>query len=121
MSIFSQNQKTEQKGEMVANASKKTAKTVNTAWRVLKAPYISEKASILSGVNQYIFEIFPKVNKFEIKKAVENLYNVVVEKVRIINLPGKKRRLGKTEGFKAGKRKAIVALKKGDVIEIMPH
>lgn len=101
------------------------AKIGDTAWRILKNPRVSEKSALLTEVNQYVFNVFPKANKIEIKRAVEKLYNVKVERVRVVNIPPKKRRLGRTEGFrkglKTGYRKAIVALKKGQTIDIMPH
>jgi len=101
------------------------AKTSDTAWRILKNPRVSEKSALLTEANQYVFNVFPKANKIEIKRAVEKLYNVTVERVRVINIPPKKRRLGRTEGFrkglKTGYRKAIVALKKGQTIDTMPH
>lgn len=101
------------------------AKISDTAWRILKYPRVSEKSALLAEANQYVFNVFPKANKIEIKQAVEKLYNVTVKQVRVVNIPPKKRRLGRTEGFrkglKTGYRKAIVALKKGQTIDIMPH
>ena len=84
---------------------------------VLKSFYISEKASDLLGINQYVFKVYDSTTKNEIKKQVENLFNVKVKHVRIINLPKKRRDIGKHPGFKAGFRKAIVALKDGYSIE----
>lgn len=89
--------------------------------RVLRAPFISEKAAVLADSGKYIFEVFPNANKIEIKKAVERLYGVSVTQVNVVNLPPKKRRRGRFEGLKSGVRKAIVTLKKGHTIEIMPH
>lgn len=88
---------------------------------VLKNPRITEKASALNDFNQYIFEVYPQANKSQIKRAVEGFYNISVAKVRIINMPAKPRRLGRTMGKKAGFKKAVVTLKKGDKIELMPH
>jgi len=81
-------------------------------------PIISEKASAKQGENQYIFAVERRANKVEIKKAFERLYKVAIKNVRIINTASKKRRLGKFEGRKAGIKKAIVALKKGEKITI---
>lgn len=91
------------------------------AYRIIKEPHITEKASDLNAINKYVFKVFPKSNKSEIKKAVEALYNVKVENVRIINLPAKKRRLGLFEGEKPGYKKAIITLKKGHKIELISH
>jgi len=91
------------------------------AWRVLKEPHITEKATFLAQENQYVFKVFPDANKTEIKKAIEELYGVEVEKVRIINVPKKRRRLGRIEGWRKGYKKAIVKLKPGQKIEIIPR
>jgi len=87
---------------------------------ILKQPHITEKATNLAKNNQYVFEIFPSVNKTQVKKAVEELFGVEVLKVRIINVPPKKRRLGMIEGEKKGFKKAIVKIKEGQKIEILP-
>ena len=55
------------------------------AYRVLKSPHITEKATILAENNQYVFIVYNDVNKIEIRKAVEALYDVKVIKVQIIN------------------------------------
>jgi len=84
---------------------------------VLTSPHITEKATLLSGDNQYVFKVFSKANKIEIKKAIESLYRVKVIGVRVINVPAKQRRLGKTQGWKKGYKKAIIQIKKGQKIE----
>lgn len=88
---------------------------------VIIKPHISEKAHDLVNLRQYIFDVAKKSNKVRIMKAVEDIYHVKVEKVRTINIPSKKRRLGRTVGKKSGYKKAIVTLKEGYAIEIMPH
>ncbi len=96
-------------------------KQIGSAVLVLKSPHITEKATALMGKNQYVFKIFPKANKQMIKRAVEQIYDVDVVNVRIVSIPGKQKRLGKTKGWKQGYRKAIVSLKKGDEIEMIPR
>lgn len=86
-------------------------------FNVLKNFYISEKASDLLGINQYVFKVNQNATKNEIKKQVEILFSVKVKHVRIINLPKKRRDIGKYPGFKAGFKKALVALKDGYSIE----
>lgn len=88
---------------------------------VLKSPHTTEKATDLTGKNQYVFEVWPRANKTEIKKAVENLYGVNVSALKIINIPRKKRRLGKISGWRKGYKKAIVKIKKGQKIEVLPR
>jgi len=88
-------------------------------YEAVKQPHISEKASYLSEKDQYIFEIAPDFNKKEIKNTVEGIYGVDVLSVNIIKIPSKKRRLGRTEGFRKGYKKAIVKIREGQKIEIL--
>jgi len=92
------------------------------AWRYIVAPHITEKATLLAEKeNQYVFKVAPDANKIEIKKAIEELYGVKVEKVRIVKVPKKKRRRGRIEGWRKGYKKAIVEIKEGQKIEILPR
>ena len=89
------------------------------SYDAIKKPHISEKASYLSEKDQYIFEVSPNYNKHEIAKSVEGIYGVNVLSVNIVKIPAKKRRLGKTEGFRKAYKKAIVTIKNGQKIEIL--
>src|SRR3989344_5520966 len=75
---------------------------------ILKNPYIAEKSTDLLKLNQYVFKVWQRANKSEIKKAIENLYKVDVLAVRIINIPKKKKISARMRGWKAGYKKAIV-------------
>lgn len=90
-------------------------------YRIIKAPHITEKATNLAKMNQYVFKVYPKANKTEIKKAIEELYDVDVLDVKIINIPKKQRRVGKTLGWKKGYKKAIIKIEKGQKIDVMPR
>lgn len=87
------------------------------AYRVLKNFYISEKASLLNGFNQYVFKVFRSSNKSQIRKQVEKLFNVKVISVKVLNMPRKRRDLGRHPGFRSEFKKAIVVLEKGQTIE----
>ncbi len=89
------------------------------AFRVLKYPHVTEKATDLTASNQYVFKIYPRANKTDVKKAIEKVFGVDVTGVRVINIPKKKRRLGKIKGFKEGYKKAIVKIKEGQKIEVL--
>ena len=91
----------------------------NFSFEAIKQPHISEKATYLSEKDQYVFTVSPNFNKTEIKNAVEGLYKVNVLSVNIIKIPAKKRRLGKTEGFRKAYKKAVVKIKNGQKIEIL--
>ena len=86
------------------------------SYNVIKEPHISEKATDLAEKNKYTFKVYANTNKPEIKKSVEGIYGVNVLDVKIIKIPHKKRRIGKTEGFKKGFSKAIVTVKEGQKI-----
>ena len=87
------------------------------AYRVLKNFYVSEKASLLNGFNQYVFSVFRSANKSQIGKQVEKLFNVKVKSVKVLNMPRKRRDLGRHPGFKSEFKKAIVVLEQGQTIE----
>ncbi|MBI4101587.1 MAG: 50S ribosomal protein L23 [Candidatus Nealsonbacteria bacterium] len=91
------------------------------AWRILKSPHITEKASDLGELNQYTFEVWKDTNKTEVKKAVGSLYGVDVESVKIVNIPGKERRYKGQLGRASGYKKAIVRIKAGQKIEVLPR
>ncbi len=81
---------------------------------VIIRPLISEKASALMEENKYTFVVSLKANKIEIKRALEEIFDVEVDKVNTANFKGKMKRLGR---FPAGKqprwKKAIITLAEG--------
>ena len=85
---------------------------------IISRPIVSEKGTQLLTENKYLVEVPLKVNKIEIKKAVEELFKVKVESVRTMHARGKSK---KWRGREIGKiprwKKAIVRLKEGEVIE----
>jgi len=108
-----------QKEEKISAVPKR--KITGIASSVLKSPHVTEKATNLTNSGQYIFNVFPKVSKPQIKRAIEEVYGVEVAKVRTINIKGQEKRFGRNMGWQKGSRKAIVNLKKGYKIEIMPR
>ena len=109
-------EKEEKKKEFPIKEERKT----KIAPLVLKAPHITEKATDLLKKNQYVFKVFPGASKGKIKRAIEEVYGVKVLKVRIVKTPKKRRRVGRTFGWKKGYKKAIVKIKEGQKIELMP-
>jgi large subunit ribosomal protein L23 len=97
----------------------RVGKVTGFSYEAIKQPHISEKASYLAESNQYIFKVSPDYNKKEVQKAVEGIYGVDVLSVNIVKIPAKKRRLGRTEGFRKSYKKAIVKIKNGQKIEII--
>lgn len=87
---------------------------------ILKRPIITEKSNFQSDMlGQYTFEVDGRANKHQVKLAVETVFDVTVENVRIINVPAKRaRRYGRhAVQRKSGWKKAIVTLSPGGRIE----
>jgi len=87
-------------------------------FKVLKAPLISEKATMLAEKhNQVVFKVAPNATKPEIKKAVEALFNVKVESVQTVNIKGKTKRTARGLGKRNDTHKAYVRLVAGQDID----
>ena len=87
---------------------------------LIKQVWITERAVDLSHLRQYTFVVDKKANKPEVKKAIEAIYNTKVDSVNIINTKSKPRRLGRSMGRTSQLKKAIVKLKEGYSIDVMP-
>ena len=85
---------------------------------VLLAPVVSEKSYSLIGDNKYSFRIHPDAHKTQVRQAVEELFEVKVERVNIVKVQAKPKRRGMTRGTRPGWKKAIVQLREGETIEI---
>ena len=86
--------------------------------QIIKKALITEKGTIArEATNQYNFEVDTRANKIEVGRAVEKLFNVKVLNVRVMNVTGKKKRMGKVVGQRPSWKKAIVTLAQGQRIE----
>ena len=119
--VEGEKKKDKQKVPTVDKPRTKRKKKFIQAYKVLKAFHITEKATDLTKENKYIFKVWQETNKVEIKQTVEGLYDVDVVSVKIINIPPKRRRLGRTAGWRKGYKKAIVKSKEGQKIEVLPR
>jgi len=80
-------------------------------FNVIIRPLITEQGMHFANVKgAYSFEVNKRANKTEIKRAVEKIYSVKVEKVRTANHKGKRRRKGRTYGVTSSWKKAVVYL-----------
>jgi len=102
--------------DFVAKKDKKTASSAKTD--ILLSPHVTEKATDLAKQNAYVFKIAKTANKMMVKQAVNEAYGVRPEKVNITTAKPKKRMVRGRRGMKAGFRKAVIYLKKGDKIEV---
>ena len=85
---------------------------------IIRRPLLTEKSNIAREVeNLATFAVDPRANKHEIRRAVEELFDVEVLEVRTMRQPRKKRRVGKHMGYRPEWKKAIVRLAEGQSIE----
>jgi len=86
---------------------------------VLVQPLLTEKITALrEQTNTVGFVVHPDANRVQIKQAVETLLKVKVEKVNVLNVQGKIKRLGRFSGRRSDWKKAFVTLKKGEKLEL---
>ena len=83
---------------------------MKTPYDVIIKPVISEMSMDNAAEKKYTFKVDPRANKTQVKKAVEEIFDVEVEKVNIMNVQGKVKRMGRFEGKTAASKKAIVTL-----------
>jgi len=83
--------------------------------QIIRRPLVTEKSTTLrEEENTMSFEVAGNANKIQVKQAVEELFKVKVEEVRLFNVRGKMKRMGRFAGKKRDWRKAYVRLKKGE-------
>jgi len=85
---------------------------------ILISPVVSEKSWAQIVQNRYAFRVHPDAHKTQVRQAVEQLFDVKVERVNIIKVQPKPKRRGLYKGTKPGWKKAVVQLRQGDSIEI---
>jgi large subunit ribosomal protein L23 len=93
---------------------------MNTVYNVLVGPMLTERGALLKEQeNKVLFKVAKSANKIEIKKAVEEIFKVKVERVATMNYKGKMKRMGKHEGKRPDWKKAIVTLKEGEKLDFI--
>ena len=85
---------------------------------VLLAPVVSEKSYSLIADRKYSFRVHPDAHKTQIRQAVDELFEVKVERVNVSQVKAKPKRRGLHRGTKPGWKKAVVQVREGDTIEI---
>jgi len=84
------------------------------SYDIIKKPLLSEKSYSGIPAKKYTFIVDPRATKTDIKRAVEEIFKVRVEKVNTANINGKYKRQGKHEGYTSDYKKAYVQLKAGE-------
>jgi large subunit ribosomal protein L23 len=84
--------------------------------QIIRRPLVTEKSTMMreAGDNILAFEVDTKANKIQVKSAIEELFKVKVEEVRLFNVRGKIKRMGRYQGKRRDWRKAYVRLKEGE-------
>lgn len=86
---------------------------------IILRPILSEKSTLLRDKsNKFVFVVSKDANKIMIKSAIKELFDVVPEKVNVVNLRGKLKRVRYKYGMTSSLKKAIITLKKGDKISV---
>lgn len=85
---------------------------------VLLRPIITEKSTVLTASDKYVFEVDVRANKNQVKEAVELAFNVRVANVNTMVMKGKNRRFGRRITKQPDWKKAVVTLVPGDSIEL---
>lgn len=86
--------------------------------QIIKRPLITEKGTRQKEQsNQLAFEVDRRANKILVRNAIESIFKVKVLNVRVMNVKGKERRVGRNVGKTADWKKAIVRLAPGENIE----
>ena len=83
---------------------------MKTGYDVIISPIITENTMDMAADKKYAFKVAKDSNKTEVRKAIEEIFGVDVAKVNIVNVSGKKKRLGRTFGTTSSYKKAIVTL-----------
>ena len=83
---------------------------MKTAYDIIIKPIITEQSMEATEEKKYVFQVAIDANKIEIKKAVEEIFGVKVEKVNTIRMDGKEKRMGVHVGRRANWKKAMVKL-----------
>lgn len=92
------------------------AGSVAPALHAIIHAYMSEKSSRGNAFGQYTFVVERRATKRDISRAISRLYNVSVSAVKIMNMPEKRKDIGRHPGFRPGFKKAVVVLRKGQQI-----
>lgn len=85
---------------------------------VVVRPFVTEHSTNLMSENKYTFEVARNATKSQVKRAIEEIFGVKVVKVNTSRIHGKLKRMGRFEGRRPERKKAVVQLAEGDSIEV---
>ncbi|MDR2778427.1 MAG: 50S ribosomal protein L23 [Rickettsiales bacterium] len=85
---------------------------------IIISQLMTEKTNLQLAENKFVVQVLPTATKKDIKKAVETIFSLEVEKINIIVTPAKAKKFKGLKGFRRPTRKAIVSLKKGQKVDL---
>ncbi len=93
---------------------------MKTVYNVLIGPMLTERGALLKEQeNKVLFKVEKNANKIDIKRAIEQIFKVKVERVATMNYKGKIKRMGRHSGKRPDWKKAIVTLKEGEKLDFI--
>jgi len=93
---------------------------MKNVYTVMKKPLFTEKGNNLKETeNKILIEVSRDANKIDIKKAIEEIFKVKVEKVSTISTRGKWKKYGRSIGKRPDRKKAIITLRKGEKLDFI--
>lgn len=93
---------------------------MKSIYTIIKKPLFTEKGSSLKeSQNKILVEVARDANKIDIKRSLEEIFKVKVEKVATVNVNGKWKKQGKSVGKRPDRKKAIITLKKGEKLDFI--
>lgn len=105
-------------GGKKADGKTESKRKYDQAYRWIVKPLVTEKASVLNALNQYVFAVAKDANKIEVAKAIEAIYGVRPTSVNMLRVSGKNVRVGRIQGKRKDWKKAVVTLPAGKSIKV---
>lgn len=105
-------------GGKKASDKTESKRKYDQAYRWIVKPLVTEKASVLNALNQYVFAVAKDANKIEVAKAIESIYGVKPVSVNMLRVSGKNVRFGRIQGKRKDWKKAVVTLPAGKSIKV---
>lgn len=93
---------------------------MKSIYQVIRKPLFTEKGTAMKeGSNKVLVDVDPSANKVEIKRAIEEIFKVKVEKVATINVRGKEKTYGRFKGLTSVRKKAVITLAEGQKLDFI--
>ncbi|MDR2077343.1 MAG: 50S ribosomal protein L23 [Rickettsiales bacterium] len=92
--------------------------TLGYVYDVIVSTIVTEKTNLQLSNNKLVLEVLPSATKHDVKKAVETVFSLEVDRVNITIIPGKTKRFKGVKGVRKSTKKAVVSLKKGQKLDL---